>query len=204
MFPHLAYVFIDGAYLRKLAHDRNLKAPNPLHVGQELVRHGKVQTWAYDPSRDPNALLGRITYYDAIPDDEDTLHPELDEYWKAIELLDDVHLGFGALKGLKKNKLRQKGVDALIAVDMLAGAFSNLFDIAILLAGDADFVPIVEEVKRRGVMVSIAADLASLSDELRRSADRILEISPGSSLLQPMNVRGRTFDPWPGSSKNPA
>ena len=60
--------------------------------------------------------MGRVTYYDAMPDDGE--EADLQKYWDAVELLEDVHLGFGALTGLKK-RVRQKGVDALIAVDML-------------------------------------------------------------------------------------
>lgn len=196
MYPHLSYVFIDGAYLRGLAHDWGIAAPNPRKLATGVVESGQVQTWAFDPTKHPNALLGRITYYDALPDDEAERSPDLEDYWKAIEVLDDVHLGFGALKGLKR-KVRQKGVDALIAVDMLVGAFSGLFDIAVLVAGDADFVPVVEEVKRRGVMVAVAASTASLADDLRRVADRFIDIPKGSQWLEPMRVNGRTYEPWP-------
>ena len=61
---------------------------------------------------------------------------------------------------------------------MLEGAFSKLFDVAILVAGDSDFVPIVNAVRRRGVMVVVAAADWSLSAELRRSADRHWFIDP--------------------------
>ena len=120
-----------------------------------------------------NAFLGRVIFYDALPDSG--ADPQLDAYWKAIELQDDTHLGFGALRGLKK-KARQKGVDVQIAVDMLTGAFAGAFDIAVLIAGDADFVPVVEEVKRRSVMVVVAAEATSMAEDLRRVADRHVEI----------------------------
>jgi hypothetical protein len=71
---------------------------------------------------------GRTTYYDAIPDAGPD--PDIEEYWRTIELQSDMHLGFGALRGLKR-KARQKGVDAQIAVDMLVGAFSSVFDVGI-------------------------------------------------------------------------
>ena len=175
MYPHLCYFFFDGGYLRGLARDWKIPAPDPRILASGLYDDPKVQTWASDPTKHRNALMGRITYYDAIPDDENNTNTDLENYWSAIEVLDDVHLGFGTLKGLKR-KVRQKGVDALIAVDMLTGAFSGLFDIAVLVAGDADFVPVVEEVKRRGVMVVVAASKESLSDLLQRVADRFIEI----------------------------
>jgi uncharacterized LabA/DUF88 family protein len=101
-----------------------------------------------------------------------------------VELLDDVQLGFGGLRGLAK-KVRQKGVDTLIAVDMVVGAFSGVFDIAILVAGDADFVPVVEGVKKHGVMVTDVATSRTLSDELRRGADRYVEIENNTTWFSP-------------------
>ena len=191
MYPHVCYAFVDGGYLRARAQEWGLDAPNPRNLAARLADSTQVQTMAFDPSRHPNALLGRVSYYDALPNDARET-PDLEQYWKAIEVLPDVHLGFGALKGLKP-KVRQKGVDVLMAVDMLVGAFSDLFDIALLLAGDADFVPAVEEVKRRGVMVVLAASKTSVADELLRASDRFIEIT--SSAFDPMRVDGKTFKP---------
>jgi uncharacterized LabA/DUF88 family protein len=77
---------------------------------------------------------------------------------------------------------------------MLVGAFSGLFGIALLVAGDSDYVPVVEEVKRRGVMVVIAAEKKSVADDLRRVADRYIEFTP--SFFEPLQIDGRT---WPSS-----
>lgn len=183
MYPHVAHVFIDGGYLREIGREQGTAFPNPRYLAKTIVESPTVQNWAANPTSHVNAFLGRTTYYDAIPDAGAV--PEIEEYWRAIELQEDVHLGFGALRGLKR-KARQKGVDAQIAVDMLVGAFSSVFDVAVLVAGDADFVPVVEEVKRRGVMVVIAASPASLADDLRRVADRHMPITSQSKLLQPM------------------
>lgn len=182
MHPHLAHVFVDGGYLRRMCWDFGIYYADPRGLATTLVDHGENQTWAHSPSVATNTLLGRITYYDAVPDSSSQTHStnqkcqDLEPYWQAIELLRDVRLGFGKLRGTGRS-LRQKGVDTLMAVDMLVGAFSGLFDVAVLVSGDADFVPVVEEVKRRGVMVAVAAATRSLSDELRRAADRFIEIT---------------------------
>ena len=42
----------------------------------------------------------------------------------------------------------EKGVDVSIAVDMIVNAIDNTYDTAILVSGDGDFVPVVQEVKR--------------------------------------------------------
>jgi uncharacterized LabA/DUF88 family protein len=173
MYPHVAHVFIDGGYLRAVGKDTGVPFPNPLALAKKLVANPVVQSWSSNPANNVNAFLGRTTFYDALPDGG--ANADLEEYWRAIEVQDDMHLGFGALRGLKR-KARQKGVDVQIAVDMLIGAFEGAFDIGILVAGDADFVPVVEEVKRHGVMVLVAAERSSLAEDLKRVSDRCLEI----------------------------
>jgi uncharacterized LabA/DUF88 family protein len=191
LYPHVAQVFIDGGYSRMLAREIGGPLVHPRKLADVLVESTQVQTWAFNPTQHPNAFLGRVAYYDAIPEDL-AKRAEVEDYWRAVELLNDVHLGFGALRGLKRN-MRQKGVDTLMAVDMLVGAFSGVFDIAVLVAGDADFVPVVEEMKRRGVMVTVAGFSASVSEDLRRAADRFIEVQPNASGLPPLNVAGKTW-----------
>ena len=192
MHPHLAHVFVDGGYLRVLAREHNQLLVNPRDLASQLMKSGAVQTWAFNPGQDPNAFLGRVQYYDALPDDASPQKEESEAYWREVEKLEDVHLGFGALRGLKRN-MRQKGVDTLMAVDMLVGAFSGLFDIAVLVAGDADFVPVVEEVKRRGVMVAVAGVRSSLADDLLRAADRFIDMKQSDQFFPTMRVSGRTW-----------
>jgi uncharacterized LabA/DUF88 family protein len=47
----------------------------------------------------------------------------------------------------------QKRVDTLIAVDMLSKTYENHYDIAILLSGDEDHMPVVDAVKNTGKRV---------------------------------------------------
>jgi uncharacterized LabA/DUF88 family protein len=193
-----AHAFVDGGYLRRLAADLRRDLPDPHRLMRAVSEHGQVQAWGARTSNNVNTILTRTIYYDARPD-SDELDAPLSDYWRTIELLPDTHLGFGSLRGgTGKKPPRQKGVDTLIAVDMLVGAFERLFSVAILAAGDADFVPVVLEVRRRGVMVVVAASETSISDELRRSADRFVAIEPGmhKDWFPPLEVQGHT---WPSS-----
>jgi uncharacterized LabA/DUF88 family protein len=65
-----------------------------------------------------------------------------------------------------------KGVDISLATDLLSNAFNNNFDIALLFAGDADYIPLVEQVKRLGKRLLIVSFSSRLSDDLRLSSDR--------------------------------
>ena len=202
MYYH-AYAFVDGAYLRRLAADLNRDLPDPHRLMRAVSEHGQVQAWGARTSNNVNTILARTIYYDARPDSDDSEGP-LSDYWRAIELLPDTHLGFGSLRGgTGKKPPRQKGVDILIAVDMLVGAFEKLFSVAILAAGDADFVSVVLEVRRRGVMVVVTASATSISDELRRSADRFVSIEPGmhNEWFPAFDVQGRKWPSSPGKVK---
>src|SRR5688500_6189105 len=175
-----AHAFVDGAYLRQLARAAGLPLANPRLLANNVAFDNRLQSWGAVESAGRTTALTRVVYYDARPDDDAEAPTELREYWSEIELLNDTELGFGSLRGgTKRRPPRQKAVDTLIAVDMLVGAFSRLFQVAILIAGDADFVPLVNEVRRQGIMVAVAASETSMSQDLRRSADRFFPVGPG-------------------------
>jgi len=127
-----AYGFVDGAYLRHLAKGSRKPLVNPRQLVEFVANTNAVQSWAAVLPGSRTTVLTRVIYYDARPDDDAAVQPDLLEYWKAVELLDDTELGFGSLRGGGRGKApRQKGVDTLIAVDMLVGAFTKLFAVAI-------------------------------------------------------------------------
>jgi uncharacterized LabA/DUF88 family protein len=45
---------------------------------------------------------------------------------------------------------KAKGVDIALAKDFLSHAFLDNYDVALLIAGDGDYVPLITEVKRLG------------------------------------------------------
>jgi len=175
-----AHGFVDGAYLRALAKEASHDLVNPLLLVNHAAR--QVQNWGVPSGYAGMLALTRVTYYDAQAEDESKIDPCLQDYWRQVELLPDTHLGFGTVRGAANRKTpRQKGVDTLLAVDMLVGAFTKIFNAAILVAGDADFVPVVQEVRRRGVMVAlVGTDRAA--DDLRRAADRFVRIGTGPGM----------------------
>jgi uncharacterized LabA/DUF88 family protein len=61
----------------------------------------------------------------------------------------------------------EKGVDAALATDLLSLAWQRAYDIAVLVSGDADYIPAVECVQSQGLKVVNAA-WASKGHELRR------------------------------------
>ena len=65
----------------------------------------------------------------------------------------------------------EKGVDIMLATDMVDFAWKNLYDVAILVSGDADFVYAIHAVKDRGKHVEIAYFDKSVSKDLWNMAD---------------------------------
>jgi len=77
----------------------------------------------------------------------------------------------------KKNKSRgSKRVDIQLAVDMLTQASRKNYQTAVLIAGDEDYVPLVEAVKAEGRLVVLWSVESGLSRSLRRSADHYADI----------------------------
>jgi uncharacterized LabA/DUF88 family protein len=62
----------------------------------------------------------------------------------------------GASQDEARFTLVQKGVDVHFAVDVLDFAHLNRFDVAVLVAGDEDFVPLVRRVESLGKHVLLA------------------------------------------------
>jgi uncharacterized LabA/DUF88 family protein len=77
----------------------------------------------------------------------------------------------------EKSSQKTKGVDIALSKDMLSHAFRGNFDTAILVAGDSDYVPLVEEVKRLGKRVHVHFIKAVTSPELMLSADVFNDIT---------------------------
>ncbi len=60
-------------------------------------------------------------------------------------------IGFGHM--LKTDKYHEKGVDVLLAADMLIGAYEDLYDKIILISSDTDLLPAINKTKELGKTV---------------------------------------------------
>ena len=71
-----------------------------------------------------------------------------------------------------------KGVDIALATDLLGHAFRDNLDAAVVIAGDGDYVPMIEEVKRLGkrVYVAFLAKDSGLNARLELAADEFFPL----------------------------
>ena len=115
--------------------------------------------------------LVRAYYYDAIVDEaEKEKRREQNEFFRKIRNVPFCTVRLGRLVGAGKN-YRQKGVDILMAIDMLTKAYLGQYQIAVLVAGDADFVNLVEAVKDAGKRVYGVYFEQHISERLFESFD---------------------------------
>ena len=154
-------VFIDGS--------------NLYHVlKQQIDKHDlDYSKFAQKLSNQRNLIR---TYYYNIRQDE-TVNPQLaknqDRFLNALyetEYL-EVRLGIWKPRG---QTMVEKGVDVMIATDLISHAYEDHYDIAILVSGDADFYPAIQAVKEIGKQVEVAAFDTNLSSEAARAADVVI------------------------------
>lgn len=79
----------------------------------------------------------------------------------------------------------EKGVDNRIATDLIADAVSNIYDVAILVASDADFVPPIEFVASELGKTVIQVGLPQYSRAIRMAASGHLELMEIFKTLKP-------------------
>lgn len=81
----------------------------------------------------------------------------------------------------KKREGNSKFVDIKLAVDAVSSYCQNKYDVAVLVAGDKDYCPLVEELKRLGADVCVAfwnGKERGLSPELKAEADVFVDLTP--------------------------
>lgn len=111
----------------------------------------------------------RASYYTAVQGDEPKLEAVRESLWA---------LGFEPNVFKKPAGRPSKGVDITLTKDVLSHAYKDNYDVAMLITGDADYVPVVEEVKRTGKLVCVNFFAGEgLSQELRLAADFVLDLT---------------------------
>jgi hypothetical protein len=171
-------LFVDGENLairyQSLLKDREL----PNHVRLEPG----VFVWTH---RFNNACMNggvrRKHYYTSVQGDIDRLEG-------AVMALKD--LGVEAPRVFKRVKSRgSKRVDISLTTEMLIHATRKNYETAVLVAGDEDYVPLVEAVQAEGRRVYVWFLSNGLSPALQRAADYFVCLD--THLLDP-----RDSHPW--------
>ena len=73
------------------------------------------------------------------------------------------------------NKIREKGVDVQIAIDLVIGAVENAYDVAVVVSSDTDLIPAIRYIRSKGKRVEyVGFSKAPSMGMIKESDDRIL------------------------------
>lgn len=116
--------------------------------------------------------LFRVYYYNVLQDQSQ--RPE--GYHEQQEFLDVLHNMPYLEVRLGSTKLAQgipveKGIDIMLATDLLHFAWTDLYDVAILVSGDGDFTYALQAVKNIGKHIEVAYFESGISKDLLEVAD---------------------------------
>jgi uncharacterized LabA/DUF88 family protein len=124
-----------------------------------------------------------VFYYNAPLD----IGIDKEKYWeqqKFFNVLRNIPNFRIILCKMRKHKLRDgsysfdvKGDDVRLTLDMVSGAFRNLYDVAIIVSGDEDFVPLVRRVRELGKKVENAFFKATSSNSLKKSCNKSINLN---------------------------
>ena len=155
--PRVA-VFIDGS--------------NLYHSLEENCKRFDVDFGAFSLKLCDGRSLHRTYYYNVVrdPDRNPQAYQDQQKFLTALYNTPylEVRLGIAKYRG---DIGVEKGVDIMVATDMLRLAWYDHYDVAVLVSGDGDFAYAVQTVKDIGKHVEVAAFPANLSYELANVAD---------------------------------
>lgn len=154
-------IFIDGSNFY-----HSVKETFSLHDNQidfskliELLRKGRLLIGVYYY----NAPLDRGYNFD--------IYRKQQKFFSELRRIPGFHVVLCNMRKIRQPdgtyEFAVKGDDIHLATDMLSFAYENVYDVAILVSGDGDFVPVIKKVQKLGKNVENAYFSVSRSDFLR-------------------------------------
>lgn len=138
----------------------------------------------------PGFILSKLRYYTSPSPNP---NPQQQRFFDALRQSSSTELILGRHESRSSGASQyhvEKETDVKLTVDMVTGAYKNLYDTAMLITGDTDFVPAVLAVREAGKRVIWCHFRGQgHSDELRQVCDESLEMD--DKLL-----RTCRRDPW--------
>jgi uncharacterized LabA/DUF88 family protein len=171
------FVFVDGENLVMRYQAMVATGANPkkqvVHIPDVFVWHPRATTWTCMD-------IQRVTYYTSATGDQKTIS-ELQSKIASVNYKFS-HDADGAVpegsaqlvprifhKSSKSRKTRN--VDINIVIDFMRTAHLNNAELLLLLSGDGDYLPLIDEVMRLGKPVWMCAFSSGFNENLRSSVD---------------------------------
>ena len=173
-------VFVDTSYLLASFYnswETGARAQLEIDLPEVVATLGKMIT---DQLNQP---IHRQFWYDGIPDSG----PH--RYQRALRTCDGVQLRTGQLIEWGERRT-QKGVDTRLVADLVVNGVSEKFTDFVLVSGDADMIPGVEEVTSRGARMHLYGfGWDSMSSALRHACDSTTILDPREDFADAMRLQ---------------
>ena len=178
-----AVCFIDGGFLSKLSK----------HFGSGKYLNFKIKNFVSNLSKRYGFIFESLFYYTAPPyqssnpDASEINRKEKYDSFRSSLIKEGVIFREGRCQRLKIEGnfvYKQKGVDTLLTIDLshIKEDYPNVRKI-ILISSDTDFVPVIEDIKKRGIEVILftyfdrkRGSPFSLSNHLISSCSRYIKL----------------------------
>ena len=117
-------------------------------------------------------LLLRTYYYNVLQDpaQRPDVYREQQEFLDILRQTPYLEVRLGGTK-MAQGVPVEKGIDVMLATDLLYFAWNDFYDVAILVSGDADFAYALQAVKNVGKHVEVAYFESGVSKDLLDVAD---------------------------------
>jgi uncharacterized LabA/DUF88 family protein len=170
-----AIVLIDNGYLSAILRDEfNLARIDYLLLSEEISKqYYRLRTYVYDA----------LPYQSNPPTPyQSQLLASKQKFFHSLGMLPSFKVRLGKQRP-RGNSYVQKGVDILLAIDLISLSSKQQIQKAFLIAGDADYVPVVDAAKDEGVKVTLyhsealqttpeGLQVKKYSDELWQACDQ--------------------------------
>ena len=116
--------------------------------------------------------LFRTYYYNVLQDQiqRPDGHREQQDFLDVLRKTPYIEVRLGSTKTSQRVPV-EKGIDVMLATDLLYFAWNDFYDVAILVSGDADFAYAMQAVKNMGKHVEVAYFESGVSKDLLELAD---------------------------------
>ena len=155
--PRVA-VFIDGS--------------NLYHSLEENCKRYDLDFAAFAKKLCGDRPMFRTYYYNVLrdPDRNPQAYQDQQKFLTALYNTPYLEVRLGSSK-MRGDIAVEKGVDIMLATDLLRLGWDDLYDVAVLVSGDGDFAYALQAVKDMGKHVEVAAFPSNLAWELAQIAD---------------------------------
>ncbi|MFA5056143.1 MAG: NYN domain-containing protein [Dehalococcoidia bacterium] len=120
-----------------------------------------------------NRFLFRTYYYNVLQSSSGRTDGirEQQDFLNALRETPYLEVRLGSTK-LSQGVAVEKGVDVMLATDLLHFAWNNLYDVAVLVSGDSDYAYALQAVKNMGKHVEVAYFENNISRDLLDISDK--------------------------------